>query len=537
MVAPLNPTRLGRYEVIGLLATGGMAEVYLGRLMGPSGFERVVVLKRILPHLARETAFVDMFLDEARIVAKINHPNVVQVNELGRDADELFLAMEFIEGESLGGFMRRHWVGHRAIGLELAAFVVSEMCAGLHAAHELKDEEGRLQEIVHRDVSPQNVMITYSGKVKVLDFGIAKAVDRSTRTRTGQLKGKVEYMSPEQCKALPLDRRSDVFALGVLLYELTMGKRLFRRGGELASLKAVTEEPIPTPRSIDPSYPEALEAICMRALARDLDERYASADEMRRAIVGFLRTTPNMGFHEEVLGERMRELFADRLEVKNAMLRKVRAGTSSLQIPAPEVDLSVEHPMVPTVVPTVVYPPSSNGTSVALAAGSMAPPPIEKRGPWRAVAVLAGAMALTVGGYAAFAAYRDDGASKTAATSALAATVVSSGPASAEPSDKAAAKVVIEIATTPPGARLTVGGQDLGETPKKLELDRGTEPVAVELTLDGYETKTETVTPNVDQRLSLSLTVAPRRGGRPFTRPTAPPPTATSSAGPYRKFN
>jgi serine/threonine-protein kinase len=520
--------------VIGLLATGGMAEVYLGRLMGPSGFERVVVLKRILPHLARETAFVDMFLDEARIVAKINHPNVVHVNELGRDADELFLAMEFIEGESLGGFMRRHWVAHRAIGLELAAFVVSEMCAGLHAAHELRDEEGRLQEIVHRDVSPQNVMITYTGKVKVLDFGIAKAVDRSTRTRTGQLKGKVEYMSPEQCKALPLDRRSDVFALGVLLYELTMGKRLFRRGGELASLKAVTEEPIPTPRSIDPTYPEALEAICMRALARDVDERFASADEMRRAIVGFLRTTPNMGLHEEVLGERMRELFSDRLEVKNALLRRVRAGSASLQIPAPEVDLSVEHPVVPTVVPTVVSPPSS-ATSVALAAASVAPPPAEKRGPWRAIAVLAGTVAVTVGGYAAFAAYRDDGGPKTDVTSALAPTPTTTASASDELSAKAPAKVVIEIATTPPGARVTVGGEHLGETPKKLELDRGTEPVAIELTLDGYETKTETVTPNVDQRLSLSLAVAQRRG-RPFSRPTAPP-AATSSSGPYRKFN
>jgi len=210
----------------------------------------------------------------------------------------------------------------------------------------------------------------------------------------------------------------------------------------------------------------------------------------------------------------------------------VRAGTASLQIPAPEVDLSVEHP----VVPTVVYPPSSSGTSVALTAGSIAPPPVEKRGPWRAVAVLAGAIALTVGGYAAFAAYRDDGASKTAVTSALAPTAVSLAPASAEPSDKTPAKVVIEIATTPPGAHVVVGGQDLGETPKKLELDRGTEPVAIELTLDGYETKTETVTPNVDQRLSLSLTAAQRRG-RPFSRPTAPPPTATSSAGPYRKFN
>ncbi len=154
-----GPRRLGRYEVLGLLATGGMAEVHLGRLMGPSGFERVVVLKRILPHLARESDFVDMFLDEARIVAKIDHPNVVHVIELGRDGDELFLAMELVEGESVGSLMRRHWAARRTIGIDLAAYIVSQAAAGLHAAHVLTDPSGRHLEIVHRDVSPQNLTV------------------------------------------------------------------------------------------------------------------------------------------------------------------------------------------------------------------------------------------------------------------------------------------------------------------------------------------------------------------------------------------
>ena len=301
MRAPSEPTRLGRYEILGRLATGGMAEVFLGRLMGPSGFERVVVLKRILPHLARESDFVDMFLDEARIVAKINHKNVIQVSELGRDGDELYLVMEFVEGESLGGFMRRHWGSEREIGFELAAYVIAEACAGLHAAHELSDEDGRTQEVVHRDVSPQNLMITYDGQVKVLDFGIAKAVDRSARTATGTLKGKVEYMSPEQCKAQPLDRRSDVFALGTLLYELATNKRLFRRGNEVAALRAVCEEPIPRPCDVLPGFPPALEEICLKALARDRGARYRSADELRRALVGYLRTTEHVGMHQEAL--------------------------------------------------------------------------------------------------------------------------------------------------------------------------------------------------------------------------------------------
>lgn len=340
------PKQLGRYEIVGLLATGGMAEVFLARLMGPSGFERVVVLKRIFPHLAREADLVNMFLDEGRIAARINHPNVVQVSDLGRDGEELFLTMEFIEGESLGGLMRRHWSLGKPIGHELAAYIVSEACAGLHAAHELKTDDGADAHVIHRDVSPQNIMLSYGGHVKVVDFGIAKAADRVTKTQTGELKGKVEYMSPEQARSETLDRRSDIFSLGILLFELVAGKRLFRRAGELASLRAVSEDPIPLLRSVDPQVPAALETIAARALSRSRAERYATADEMRRDLVQYLRSTPNMGAHGEVLAARMRELFADRLEHKSDLLRSVRTGTGSREIPAAEVDLTVEQPVV-----------------------------------------------------------------------------------------------------------------------------------------------------------------------------------------------
>lgn len=346
------PRQLGRYEILGLLATGGMAEVFLARLMGPSGFERVVVLKRIFPHLARETELVNMFLDEGRIAARINHPNVVQVTDLGRDGEELFLAMEFIEGESLGGLMRRHWALRRPIGCELAAHIIAEACAGLHAAHELKADDGSAAHVVHRDVSPQNIMVSYAGHVKVVDFGIAKAADRITKTQTGELKGKVEYMSPEQARSERLDRRSDIFSLGILLFELVLGKRLFRRAGELASLRAVSEDPIPLLRSVDPTVPAALERIAARALARTRDERYATADEMRRDLVEYLVRTPNMGAHGELLATRMKELFADRLEHKSELLRGMRTGTGVRPIPDAEVDLAVEQPVVATLTPS-----------------------------------------------------------------------------------------------------------------------------------------------------------------------------------------
>src|SRR5262245_61887209 len=219
--APTVSERIGRYEVVGELAIGGMATILLGRLVGPRGFEHPVVIKRILPHLAKMPEFVDMFVDEARIVAGIRHPNVVQVTELGCEGDELFLVMEYLEGESVGGLLRRIWTQDGEIDRALAVYIVAEACAGLHAAHELTDEAGKLRGLVHRDISPQNMFVTYSGAVKVLDFGIAQAADRLTRTEAGQVKGKFAYMSPEQCLSQPLDRRSDVFALGVVLYELT----------------------------------------------------------------------------------------------------------------------------------------------------------------------------------------------------------------------------------------------------------------------------------------------------------------------------
>src|SRR5262249_34107635 len=208
------PRTIGRYEVVGELATGGMAEIFLGRLVGPSGFERPVVIKRILRQLSHKESFVAMFLDEARIVAGIRHPNVVQVQELGQDTGELYLVMEYLEGESVASLVRRLVAQGERVDYALAAHVVAEACAGLHAAHEA-------QNLVHRDVSPQNVFITYDGHVKVIDFGIAKTEGRMAQTEAGQVKGKFGYMSPEQCKADPLDRRSDVFALGIVLYELS----------------------------------------------------------------------------------------------------------------------------------------------------------------------------------------------------------------------------------------------------------------------------------------------------------------------------
>src|SRR5262245_24036371 len=201
---------VGSFEIVGHLATGGMAEILLGRASGPSGFERIAVIKRVLPHLASEPRFAQMFLDEARIAALIRHPNVVQIHELACEGDQLFIVMEYLEGESVAGLLRRLIAQQTRLPPALAAHIVAEACCGLHAAHELVDHSGRPLGVVHRDVSPQNIFVTYDGAVKVLDFGIAVARDRVTKTETGQLKGKFEYMAPEQCLGKALDRRADL---------------------------------------------------------------------------------------------------------------------------------------------------------------------------------------------------------------------------------------------------------------------------------------------------------------------------------------
>ena len=358
-----------------------MAEILLGRLVGPSGFERPVVIKRILPHLAREESFVSMFLDEARIVAGIRHPNVVQVQEAGQEGGELFLAMEYLEGETASGLLKRLIVhdGEKLVPT-LAAHIVAEACAGLHAAHELTDAEGEPINLVHRDVSPQNLFVTYAGQVKLLDFGIAKAADRITRTETGIIKGKHEYMSPEQCVGKPLDRRSDIFALGVVLFELLSGKRLFKRENQMAALYAICNEPIPSLLEVAPWVDARLEAVCMRALARKRDERFATALELRHALLTTLQDLSVRGDLGEDLSALMKRMFSDRIASKREMLRRVRSGTTLTSVPRGEVDLSVDIPIVTVTDSGRTGATASRWETVAITTGNPPAPPRPSRG-------------------------------------------------------------------------------------------------------------------------------------------------------------
>ena len=280
--------RFGKYEILRRIAVGGMAEIYLARALGIEGFEKLVVLKRILPQYADNEEFVQMFLDEARVAATLHHSNVVQVYDIGSVDGQYFLSMEFLHGQDGRQLMKACATRATPLPRQNALAIAIGVCAGLHYAHE-RIVDGRPLDLVHRDVSPQNVFVTYDGGIKLLDFGIARASSRLTETRGGTLKGKIAYMSPEQCGGYPLDRRSDIFAAAIMLWEMTTGRRLFTGSSDFEILRKVKEEDAPPPSSVVADYPPALEHIVMKGLARDRERRYATAEEMQVDLEDFAR--------------------------------------------------------------------------------------------------------------------------------------------------------------------------------------------------------------------------------------------------------
>lgn len=529
------PRKIGRYDVLGHLASGGMAEIFLGRLTGPSGFERPLVIKRILPNLAREEAFVSMFLDEAKIVAGIRHPNVVHVQELGHDAGELFLVMEYLEGESAAGLVRRSRAQGHEIGHALCAYIMAEACAGLHAAHELVDGSGNKKNVVHRDVSPQNVFITYSGQVKVLDFGVATAADRITKTEAGQFKGKFEYASPEQCRGFPVDRRSDVFALGIVLYELSTGTRLFKRQGSLDTLRAICESPIVPPTAVVKDFPPALSALIMRALERDKDRRYQTALEMRRELLGAMRTLSTDVAPEESLAKLMTELFGERIALKQEMLRSVQMGGGLTDMPSAETDTTIEIPVAYEDAPMATAPlgPPFVQAPAPSASGPVSVPQFvvpQARSNYTPLVVLAVITALVtcVGGLLFMLIKKPRVESSPVTEDSAVVAVIARPPASGAATGSAtadskqgndgtavAAEVTLRIDTVPPGAHVLLQGVDKGVSPLELRVPKGTEEVAFELRRDGYLPSKERVVPDVDQRLRLPLTAIPQKVTQP----------------------
>jgi serine/threonine-protein kinase len=315
----INPVPFGKYELISRLAAGGMAEIFLARTKSIQGFEKYLVIKKILRNRTNDPEFVRMFLDEARVAATLDHPNIVQIYDVGHIESEYYIAMEYLRGHNLIEIVRAGAkLGYSKPPLEHVMSILSGVCAGLHYAHEKRDFQGRPLEIVHRDITPQNVVVTFDGAVKVVDFGIAKAATREVETLAGTLKGKIGYMSPEQCRGLAVDRRSDLFAVGIILYELTTGKRLYHERSDFETLKKIIEGPVPSPRDILPFYPAALNTIVTRCLQKSADDRYQTARDLHADLDAFSRDN-QLVTGTVPLAQYMERIFADELAAqKNA---------------------------------------------------------------------------------------------------------------------------------------------------------------------------------------------------------------------------
>jgi serine/threonine protein kinase len=272
------------YEIVARLATGGMAEIFLARSMSAAGVRRHVVLKRILSHKASDAEFLRMFLDEARLASQLQHPNIAQVYDVGMLGDSLFFTMEYVHGETVLALTQRAHASRRQLPLATVLTIVAGAAAGLHHAHERLGIDGRPFNIVHRDVSPSNLMVSYEGGVKVVDFGIAKAEHRATETQSGAIKGKISYLSPEQCRGAELDRRSDLFALGIVLWEMLTTERLYKKTSVYDIMASILEDTVPPPSTLRPDISPEIDGIVLRLLAKNPDDRFQSGEQLNDAI-------------------------------------------------------------------------------------------------------------------------------------------------------------------------------------------------------------------------------------------------------------
>jgi len=330
-----QPQAFGKYYLVDKISTGGMAEVFKAKTYSHGGFENLLVIKRILPHLGEDQEFVDMFIDEAKVSVALQHANIVHLYDFGRIGDDWFMAMECLDGKDVRSILRQLARKRRFLPIEYAIYVASEACKGLEFAHRKTDLQGRPYGIVHRDVSPSNLLVAYEGDVKVADFGIAKAQFSSLDTVGGVLKGKYEYMSPEQASGRSMDARSDLFSLGIILHEMLTGRRLFKTGSEFTTLERIKTCEVAPPSYVNARVPEALDRIVMKALARLPEDRYQSAGEMGQALQDYLFPQTADQLRAD-LARSMQDLFADEIGEERRRLEHGSEVAAKLREQAPE---------------------------------------------------------------------------------------------------------------------------------------------------------------------------------------------------------
>lgn len=469
------PRQLGKYTLLRALASGGMAKVYLAIQRAVAGFEKLVVIKRILPDLARDPAFVDMLLSEARTAATLNHPNIVQTFDVGEAEGTYYIAMEHINGEDIRSVVRAMKRANvTEFPVEHTLSIILGCCAGLAYAHEKKDLEGNPIHIVHRDISPQNVLITFTGDVKIVDFGIAKTADAAIgeRTQAGQLKGKVPYMSPEQASGKEVDHRSDIFAVGIMLFELTTGRRLFKAKSEFETLKLICERDYPRPSQIRPSYPKALEAIVMRALEKDPEDRYQSARDMQADLESFIREE-RIAVSAVSLAGWMKMLFEDKIAEQKEALQDVKQLADVIAS------------QKTSITETDVFPTTTTGASIITGTDIAALTAGQRRGGKMWMGVSVAVIAAAAAGVAFFVVMTKPPEAGTGEVPV---------PTETAPVEAVAKRGAVEVKSEPPGAYVRIAGELHGDkTPCTIDkLPLGSD-IEVKVSLEGYETAVKTV--------------------------------------------
>jgi serine/threonine-protein kinase len=514
----------GKYRLFASLGRGGMADVLLGVAQGPKGFNKLVVVKRLRGNLAADASLVNMFLDEARLAARLSHPNVVTTFEVGEQRGAYFIAMEYLDGQPLNKVMRAMRDGGEKISPVMWAKIMADACSGLHHAHELTDYDGTPMDVVHRDVSPQNIFITYDGRVKIVDFGIAKAALNTSETETGVLKGKIAYMAPEQAAGGKVDRRADVFSTGIVMWELLTGEKLVT-GNAATCLHKILNMPIPRPSEKNPDVPLELDAIVMCALERQVENRWQTSHEMRQALEAFARASGQL-ITEEEISVIMKRVFAE----KRAQIRQDIQKYMAMVAEVSARDLLISSGSHPTISLASHTTSVGDEDSDRSANGAMteAATPGSKRG--KRVLLAAAAIGLLIAGVTIFVLRPKAPPQQTTITPVAA--------------NEAPRTVHVAINVTPQTATVHLDDAALPQNPFSGPMPSDTREHRVRATAPGYVAETKTLRLDRDVSLEFELrpepqpatSTAPQASTKPAQqgggRPAPPPPNPTERKRP-----